>query len=46
MERIHTFGFCLASKLVPEEERHMGGGRLVLTAAVLDPCTLSQISSA
>jgi len=33
MERIHTFGFCLASKLVPEEERHMDGGRLVLTAA-------------
>ena len=33
MERLHTFGFCLASKLVPEEERHMDGGRLVLTAA-------------
>lgn len=33
LERIHTFGFCLASKLVPEEERHMDGGRLVLTAA-------------
>jgi len=44
MERLHTFGFCLASESVSEEERQMDGGRLVFTAAHPRPvCTFPNL---